>query len=84
MGAVTMTQCDHCKKMVEKPYAERGWIQFNGGAADYAIAISRSHGIYGPSSYRTDFLERISDFCSIECLVAALDAKRDEAPGSKP
>ena len=73
MGKITMTTCDHCRKMVENPFKERGWIQLGIGVEK--VSITRSTGVYGRSSYENDYLGAVTDFCSIACLVAALDGR---------
>jgi hypothetical protein len=87
MGELTMKTCDHCGKHVENPYAERGWIQFTSNASGAnlltPVNISRSTGVYGPSSYETDYLDRVRDFCGAACLVAALDKKAREREDEK-
>ena len=77
MGEVKMTACDHCGKRVDNPCAERGWITLNGNACS-PVSVSRYVGRMGPSCYESDYLRRVSDFCGVACLLAALDAKARE------
>jgi len=82
MGQVTMWKCDHCGKVVENPCKERGWIQLSPSNGTHKVSVCRSTGVYNKSSYENDFLQNVSDFCSVVCLVAALDKKaraRDDA-----
>lgn len=74
---VTMKACDGCGKKVENPYQHEGWIQLTAHSVE-PIEISRSTGRYGKSSYETDYLQRVRDFCSVDCLVRALDKKAAE------
>lgn len=74
---VEMTRCDHCGKRVENPYAERGWIQLTYDSVK-PVSVSRSTGEYKNGCYQSDFLQRVVDFCSVTCLVAALDRKAQE------
>ena len=77
MGKITMTTCDHCGKRVENHFEARGWIQITSGCVK-PVEVSRATGVYKGGSFQTDYLQRVSDFCGIECLVAALDAKASE------
>jgi len=77
MGDIRITGCDHCGKRVENPYAERGWLQIAARGIE-AVSISRSVGRMGPTSYETDYLRSVRDFCGIACLIAALDQKARE------
>jgi len=75
---VILSQCDHCKKKTENRCAERGWIYLG-----QPTSISRSVGRMGKLGYDTDFLSHVRDFCSITCLVAALDQKAREREDEK-
>ena len=77
MGKITMTTCDHCGKRVENHYEARGWIQLTHDCTK-PVEISRATGVYKGGSFQTDYLQHVSDFCGVECLVAALDKKATE------
>jgi len=84
MGQVTMTACDHCKRKVENPNEHRGWITL--GGTDHILEkvyVKRSTGTFGQNSFESDYVDRVTDFCSIECLVAALDKKAREREDKK-
>lgn len=83
MAQVTMTKCDHCEKRVDNPYQHPGWIQLGASRGMGPVHLSRATGVYGASSYETDFVDGVSDFCSIDCLVAALDKKARERDTEK-
>lgn len=79
MARVEKFRCDHCGKEVEDPYLENGWLKFDG-------AISRSWGIRRrgrDGDAQTDYIGKSSEFCSVKCLVAALDKIREEKRGPK-
>lgn len=80
MSKVTMTKCDHCGKKVENPYEERGWLQLSADLNNRSISIARSVGRYNTKtgSFETDFVQSVTDFCGVACLVAALDKKARE------
>lgn len=77
MSEVKMTACDHCGKRVDNPCAERGWIRLDGHIAG-AVSVARYTGEYARGSYQCDYLQRVTDFCSLVCFVAALDQKARE------
>ena len=77
MSKVSMDQCDGCKKVVENRFKEPGWISLA------ATSISRSVGVFGQSAYETDYLRNVEDFCSIDCLVKALDQQAQARDSSK-
>jgi hypothetical protein len=74
---VTKHRCDKCSKEVEDVYLTPGWIQFQG-------QVVRSWGTRtgGKSgNAQTDFIDKNSEFCSIECFVAELDEIRRKRGG---
>jgi hypothetical protein len=81
MGTVTMWKCDHCDKRVDNPYQHRGWISI--GDPGKQVSVGRATGVFGKSAYESDYLSKVSDFCSIDCLVAALDKKAREREDQK-
>ncbi len=83
MSGTSMTKCDGCGKTVANPYAEPGWIQIHASNdSTRSACVTRSWGAYDDRihCYKTDFLENVSDFCGIDCLVRALDVKRKPPP----
>jgi hypothetical protein len=79
MAQVTKYRCDHCKREVEDTYLVDGWIHVNGSIS--RSWAERKLGRHGDA--QADVLEKNPEFCSIECLVAAFDAKRRQA-GAPP
>lgn len=72
MSRCDMSQCDHCGKRVDNPFAAKGWLQIDGH-------ITRAAGFYSRGSYATDYIGRDrSDFCSLRCLEKALDKAASE------
>jgi hypothetical protein len=78
MSDITMQRCDHCKKVAENCRATRGWIHFN-----KRVSIGRATGHYDKTAYESDYLQEVEDFCSIACLVGALDQKAREREDAK-
>jgi hypothetical protein len=79
MGQITMTTCDHCQTKVENPNEHRGWISLGGTEHILErVHIKRTTGVFNGSSFDSDYIDRASDFCSVACLVAALDKKARE------
>ena len=71
---VTMYKCEGCGIAAEVPGAHNGWIQFQG-------PFTRSRAFWNGITYAADFLPSGGhDFCSLNCLMRALDAKREENP----
>jgi hypothetical protein len=80
MAQVLKYRCDFCQKEVEDTALEPGWLRFNGSVSrSWGV---RAHGRSGDAG--TDFIEKSSEFCSTECLVARLDALRKEKRGPDP
>lgn len=73
MSDVTQNRCDHCGKIVANRCEQKGWIHFYASAS--SVSVSRSAGYYGQSAFVSDYLSNVTDFCGVECLVAALDAQ---------
>ena len=61
-------------------YLEAGWLKFDG-------VVSRSWGVRAKGregDARTDYVKGPSEFCSVECLVKALDQQRKRKNGPEP
>ena len=60
--------CEGCGAECDNPCATKGWIHISG-------TISRSHGVYGKSSYMEDYIGEPlpHDFCSLGCVEKALN-----------
>ena len=70
MSQISVEVCDHCGKRVDDHSAEAGWIRIGN-------TISRSRGETNVNgAWTKDLISGKPDFCSIECLVKALDATR--------
>jgi hypothetical protein len=65
---VSIDVCDHCGDRTDNACSQAGWIHLHGNLARY-------RGIR-ETTWTSDFLTGQLDFCSIDCLVAALDARR--------
>lgn len=80
MATVTKYRCDFCKREEEDPHLVNGWITVQG-------SISRSWGVRArgrEGDARADYLGGNPEFCSVECMVAALDAYRRMKRGPDP
>jgi hypothetical protein len=77
VASITKYRCDHCAKEVEDPYLENGWLRFQGHIT--RMWGTRKHGTQGDG--KTDYIGGNSEFCSVRCLVAALDKLRTEHKG---
>ncbi len=79
MTTVTKYRCDHCGKEVEDVYLENGWLKIQG-------ALTRSWGVRKrgrEGDAQTDYIHDV-EYCSIDCMISALDKVRDEKRGPKP
>ncbi len=75
MAEIKKVVCDRCGKEVADIYLESGWITLSG-------SLKRSWGTRNPSgSAQSDYLDKKSDFCSMECLIDELDHIRAERGG---
>ena len=73
MSDASISKCDGCGSTVMNSYEAPGWLAFSG-------SITRSVGRYSKKGghFETAFIEKKVnklDFCSVECLVKALDQK---------
>lgn len=75
MGQITVTRCDHCDKRTDNLMKEKGWLHFTAPQSQ-TVNVTRSIG--RADTCVCDCLIKISDFCSVECLVAAFDKKAKE------
>jgi len=79
VAQVTKYRCDFCKREVEDPYLEAGWIQISG-------SLTRSWGVRRrgrDGDAQSDYLKD-QEFCNVVCLVARLDAERKLKRGPDP
>lgn len=65
------TRCDGCGKCVHDYYAEVGWLHFDSVHSN--INLTRAAGRGEKNAAKTDFLQGVSDFCSVDCLRDRLD-----------
>jgi hypothetical protein len=79
VARVTKHRCDHCQKEVEDPYLEEGWLAING-------SLTRSWGVRKQGNRgdaQTDFIEPNPEYCTVNCMVLALDAQRERRRGPR-
>jgi hypothetical protein len=77
VASITKYRCDHCGKEVEDIFLENGWIRFQG-------SVTRSWGRRkngGTGDPLTDYIGGSPEFCSVTCLVGALNTLRAQKKG---
>lgn len=71
MSSKQITECDGCGQTTDDYYERPGWIHFG-----ETVSVTRSIGRAPDRMAKTDYLSWVTDFCSIDCLRAALDSLR--------
>ena len=82
MSEVNVTKCDGCGKRVADHYLEIGWLQITASSTG-PVSIARAAGRKKDGCGKTDYLQRVKDFCSIECLKDALDREAAKRSAEK-
>jgi len=77
VASITKYRCDHCGKEVEDIFLENGWIRFQ-GSVTRAWGRRKNGGTGDPL---TDYIGGSPEFCSVQCLVAALNTLRAQKKG---